>query len=406
MKRALALLLLAAAGCHEGSPLVEQNIQSLRITVDPGVVVGTEAMPNADRMVRLKIEAIDKRGQLATGFNATVQAYVFFLGTLTPPRDNGVGIQGITLTNGVADNVLVNLPTAFGPSSLWIEDQGEAGREPSYAAGATPILWYRDPYLSDVEAPAGTLSAGPSPANYHSILENKQIFVHTSQFGPTEGHLVVTSIGPQAYTVSDVQCVGGHAPCVSVPYGNLYVFTFSQPDPETIKVGTQIATLSGGISEFTGFTELNFPQQTVVKDAGGQAVIDPSLVPTPVVVTQAIGLDNSQMEGLEAGLVSVDGLTVCAPAAAADLNRWNRFGEFNAAFDGNCQGRNTIGLSTRPMSAFDPTTHDGLVLPHVVGWVRNVAGVSGSTGNDFSFWSVTIRDSNDLECSAPGCKGM
>jgi len=394
--RRLALLALLAAGCHQGPEFNPQEVQTLEITLASDVNLGTEAMPNADRTLRFDMVARDRTGGVASGFNGKIQSYVFFAGTLSPDRAAGASsLQEIQVTGGLAQGLTLNLPTAFGPSSLWLEDAGEPDRAPTYAAGSTPTIWYREPYLSDVQRPPVPARASASLSNYHSILEGKQVRVNQSQHG-VDGRLVVTSVDAQAYSVSDAKCgPGGTPPCTSVALGHLYVFTFSKPP---VEVGSLLKEVRGGVTEFVGFTELSFPRQDLLKN-GETPIIDARLVPTPVLLTPATVADNAVMEDNEAALVELRGVIVCKPASPDDIDRFERFRQFpiDLGTGSGCGGAGAPSLAM-PSFTFDPYQNDGKRIDSVLGMVRNVAGDS-SGGRSFSFWTINVRAPADVKCS-------
>ena len=397
-------LAAAVAGCHDGPEYNPENVQTLEITLAAGTNLGTEDNPNADRNLRFDVTARNRKGEVATELTGKIQSYVFFLGALSPDRSSGASsLQEIMLVDGIARDVTLNLPTAYGPSSLWLEDEGEMGRPSTFAVGATPTIWYREPYLSDVQRPPVPATRAASPSNYRSSLEGKQVRVNQSQWG-ANGKLVVTSVATQAYTVSDVQCgAGGVPPCMATPLGHMYVFTFGKP-PVGIDVGTVLKEVRGGVSEFVGFTELNFPRQDILKDDQGKVVNNPAFVPAPTLLTSGNVSDNALMEDNEAGLVELRNVRACAPKSADDLDRWERFGQFPIDMGGGCGAGSAPTIATRPISSFNPLVNDGVMLTKVVGNVRNVSGASSS--GSFSFWTINIRTPDDLECAVAGCKGM
>ncbi len=405
MKRLLAFCaVVLVAGCHEGVDYNPREIQSLDVELDPSVVVGTEDNPNASRTLKMTITAKRRDGSVATDFTGKVQGYAFFLGTLTPGQAPGVpALFEVDFVDGVAADQTVMLNNAFGPSSLWFEDMGEIvpARASTFAAGATPTLWYRYPFLADTQEPLIAPDPRGSEGNFRSKLEGKQIRVNQSKHG-ADGRLVVTATGPQAYNVSDVKCgPGGTPPCTFDPYSHMYVFTFGKPP---VEVGSVLAEVRGGLSEFFGFTELSFPRQDLALDQDGNPIINPALVPAPILLTSGNAQDNAFLEGYESALVEMRNVKVCAPEGADDLDRWERFGQFEIDLGAGCGRGPTIQMNG--VSAFDALANDGLNISHVVGWLRNNAGVSQSSGSAYSFFGVTLRSADDMECAAAGCKGM
>src|SRR5262249_41147133 len=157
------------------------------------------------------VDALDPLGQLDTSFNNPVRVYANFLGTLTPYLD-AQPLATVAMSGGKATNQTVMLPPVFGPTTLWFDDGG--AQDPTYASGASPTLWYRDPYIVDIQMPVDEMSLD---ALQKSPLEQKQVTVRSSRSG-ANGRLVVTSVFAQGYTVSDVSCgPGGAPPCTLAP---------------------------------------------------------------------------------------------------------------------------------------------------------------------------------------------
>ncbi|HEU4610748.1 MAG TPA: hypothetical protein VFS15_01675, partial [Kofleriaceae bacterium] len=201
------LLLLALAGCVDSRDPIT-GTQSLRIElVSPSPGSETDRLPSSENTIVVNVTAIGPDGEVDTSFDNPVRVYVNFLGTLTPYLD-APPLATIAMSGGTATNQSITLPPVFGPATLWFDDGGAS--EPTFASGASPTLWYRDPFVADIQTPLDEMALD---ALEKSPLEQKQITVDASRHGP-DGRLVVTSVFAQGYTVSDVQCgPGGAPPC-------------------------------------------------------------------------------------------------------------------------------------------------------------------------------------------------
>src|SRR5207248_3235069 len=97
-----------------------------------------------------------------------------FLGTLTP-YFGGTPLATVPLQGGVSAPTTIMLPPIFGQAVLWVEDGTEGG---SYATGTTPPLWFRDPFIADIQTPTDETSLD---ALSSSPLQNKQVRVSGSR---------------------------------------------------------------------------------------------------------------------------------------------------------------------------------------------------------------------------------
>jgi hypothetical protein len=386
-----ALVLAASAGCVETRDPIT-GTQSLRIElVSPASPGSYENRLGDVTMVTVNVTALDAQGQVDTGFNNPVRVYVNFLGTLTPYLDMPP-LATITMNAGTATNQSVTLPRVLGPATLWFDDGGAA--EPTFASGASPTLWYRDPFIADIQTPTNEMSLD---ALQKSPLEQKQVSVRSSRHG-ADGRLVVTSVFAQGYTVSDVLCgPGGAPPCTLAPnplaggavgYDHKMVFSFSAPRDERFRrivEGQAIDGFAGGVSEFNGLTEIGFPQTFVDGDE-----IDVNLARLPAATTfdPSWFTTKYMFERSEAAPIAIEGAVVCD--LDKDYDTYKQWKLDPAGVGGNCIGKNVINVITSGVVALDPMTLVGKTLPRVIGVLRPV-----NIGS-FNVWIIYPRSSADL----------
>lgn len=390
----VGLSLLGA--CVEHKDPVATGTQSLKIDLVTPASGGSQdaRLPEATRSITINITALDENGVLDPTFNRDVQVYSQFLGTLTPALD-AAPLATFHVTNGVATNQTVMLPSVFGATTLWIDDGKDA--DPTFATGTSPTLWFRDPFIADLQTPKSetaldALSSIP--------LNNKQIRVDDSRYG-TRGRLVVTSVFSQGFTVSDVKCAddAGTPPCVAAAYDHALVFSFSAPRDQCgrpIVEGQVIAGFAGGIAEFNGLTEIGFPQSFAVEDCTHDvAAPNTAREPTPAIVDPNTwfkplsdasgGLIN--FERNEASPISVVNGLVCPLDAD-----YTTYKQWKIAPGGDCSAtRSLINVITAgTVTSVDPSTLVGMTLPKVTGVLRPV-----SIGT-FNVWIIYPRSAADL----------
>jgi hypothetical protein len=383
----LAVLLLPGAlACVDSARGIEGTTSFVVEILSPADLGAADRrLPPTDRTVMLRVTAKDAHNEVDVGYAGAVDVYTHFLGTLTPDHDGTPPDLTMLLADGVGTASLT-LPNAFGPTYLWVEDvRGTDERGPTFATGTSATIWYRDPFLDDVSRPNDETALD---ALERSPLEGKQVKIETSKAG-VQGALIVTGVYSQGYTLSDVDC--STLPCASTPYGHVFVFTFNRPRAEStmpgvsgkaIEIGDDIMWVSGGVGEFNGFTELNFPQSTLIDETP-----DESRLPAPVTLDGA-WLANQQamvnLEQNESGLVEIVNGRVCP--VDEDFTTYSQW-----KLDvGNGCGRPYNIISAGVVASFDPTQHTDQVIPRVVGTLRAV-----NIGT-FHVWIIYPRRDGDI----------
>lgn len=393
MNRIAILAALALAACVDTrDPIV--GTQSLR--VDLKSQSGSEAsrLPDDQRTVLIDVTALDANGDTDTSYNNAVQVYVNFLGTLTPYLGAAVPLATITMNAGIATNVSIDLPSVYGPATLYLDDGSDA--EPTYAVGASPTLWFRDPFISDIQAPDDEMALD---ALSHSPLESKQVRVDASRNG-ANGRFVVTSVFAQGYTVADVLCgADGAPPCTLAPnpkaggqagYDHKMVFSFSaarDQDGRLIQQGQLIDGFAGGVSEFNGLTEIGFPQTFV---SATDLDINPARIPAPAAFDPQWFTDKYMFERNEAGPIAITNAKVCD--LDDDYDTYKQWKIDPAGVGGDCGGNKSV-INVITTGIVPSETITGLVgktLPKIVGVLRPV-----NIGS-FNVWIIYPRDMADL----------
>jgi hypothetical protein len=388
----LALATVALGGCVESRDAIT-GTQSLRIDLKSPVPGGPMSrLLDNQRTIVVDVSALGVDNLVDTSYHNAVQVYVNFLGTLTPYL-GGTPLATIQLTAGVAKDQTVMLPPVFGPTTLWFDDG--ASPNATFAAGASPVLWYRDPFIRDIQQPLDEMALdalGSSP------LEQKQVSVRTSRHGET-GRLVVTSVFAQGYTVSDVSCgASGAPPCATGDYDHMMVFSFSAPRDERgclIKEGQAIDGFAGGVSEFNGLTEIGFPQTFVERpahtDCGDDEIdVNSARLPPPTTFESTWFTNRIMFERNEAAPIAIVNAKVCN--LDMDYDRYKQWKLDPTGTGGNCMGnRNVLNVITSGIVAGDDVRAlEGKVVPRVVGVLRPV-----NIGS-FNVWIIYPRSMADL----------
>jgi hypothetical protein len=381
-----AVLVLAFAGACTDTVAPVTGTTSLEVTLvspTPGDV--DNRIPATSNTVVVNLQAKDSKGNNDATFTKQVSVYAHYLGTLTPYLDAAMPLATVNVVNGVASNVTIKLPPVFGPTTVWFDDDPAAGA--TYATGVSPTLWYRDPFVSDIQTPTSETAID---AYSNSPLNGKNIGVDSSKYG-ANGLLVVTSVFAQGYTVADVQCAAPLTPpCAAHDYDYVEVFSFSAPTDQHarfISEGQIIAGFAGGISEFDGLTEIGFPQTFVA----GDPVINKALEP-PVVKLDTSWFSTNKIffERNEAGAIEVDGGVVCPLDADYMTYKQWKIDPAGVGDAAACGGKNLINVISSGVATVDPGTLVGKTVPRIVGMLRPV-----NIGT-FNVWIIYPRSDADI----------
>ncbi|WP_437275524.1 hypothetical protein WME90_30305 [Sorangium sp. So ce375] len=450
LRVALAAAVVAGCGSDGGPP---RGVSSFWVQV---VQVNGEAPPSAEEPLpanrgdtvdtwSFRIEARDAAGRRAP-FDGMVRLSVEPGAVLDVEADDeGVAVgRNIRLTAGVAEGV-ARVVAVYGPTRLWVEDLGyrpvSRGDVPACSNGANDdapgdvlIDFPADPgcaFADDDTEEGGTFAAGVSkPVAYAlpriadvqgggSATPYPSAAMQIDTAAPRQ--VVVTRVSSDGFYVTDLAGQGGG-------YNHLFAFNFNTP--ANMRICDRLEYLAGTVNEFFGFTELSFPSYEIAPVQEGAEC----LVPEPTVLDGPTIAGASAMEGLESGLVRVEGFHIserfgpkpargnvfAADQSSCDLNGDGQV-DFESPAERSCanacsddpecsewtsysargnykitDGSSTIQIQTGAVSAFDPTSHRGEVIDAVTGTLRNFSG--GSLN-----WTIEARCPDDLVCAAPGC---
>lgn len=406
---------LAVAGCGADPLPPLTGTQGLQVTIMAPTDLGSEStrLDENARTVSLDITAIGVDGEIDDTFDNDVQIYVQFLGTLTPYLCDPAAplcepLATAHMTGGhVTAPVSVDLPPVFGPTTIWVDDGIQAApKVPTSATGASQTLWYRDPFIEDVQRPTDeTALDALSRSPLVDLKGNgKQLSIDQSRYG-AKGRLVVSSVFAQGYTLADVQCADeqGTPPCTSQDYDYVEVFSFSAAKDQIgcfLVEGQVIHGFNGGVADFNGLTEIGFPQTFVDHGTNGDCTVvdvDRAREPAPVKFDPAwFGSDPStgkiNFERNEAGAIEIDNATVCP--LDDDYETFNQWKIDPVGGGDGCTGKDVINIITagviQGLDTAKLTSLNGQAIPKVVGMLRPI-----NIGT-FNVWLLFPRSEADV----------
>lgn len=364
-------------------------------------------------------------------------------GSVSAVVQEGALGRNILVTGGSAKGQ-VRVTAMYGPSRLWIEDDGFAPVDPNkppacadgkdndddgridypadpgcafanddtedggtYASGVSEIVHYALPRVADVQ---GSGTASPYP------FQGIQVFTDAPQ------NVIVTRVASDGFYVTDISGPDG---------GSNSLFAFNFNTPAGMRVCDRLTYLGGTMGEFFGFTEMNFPSYNVSFIKQGQGDCQ---VPEPVVIDGATLKDPVLMETLESALVRVEGFTVAdffgptpavnnhfeAGQSNCDLNGDGQV-DFANAKEASCSdacsnnpkcsewtnysargnyvvysGSTVFQVNTGTVTGFDPLALKGKAIPAVTGTMREFSGGNRN-------WTIETRCPDDLCLTGQDC---
>lgn len=420
MRIALTSIVLLTAAC--GSRFEERRPPgptSLRVTVLEGDIGSSDdPLPfTLDGLpFRLSVEALDERGERDASFDGFIRLGVVpgKLEFVSVPEGSMSG--NLRLTRGQAEDVDVLVARAFGIAHFWAEDVGFVPAAPgsdavcrnrrdddgdgwwdyptdpgcfyanddseqagNYATGLSEMLQFANPTLADAQG-----------RSTDSPLAGQAVSIELG--GRSDPQVVVTALFSNGMAVSDLRYLDD--------YGHLYLYNYSTP--ERTRVCDRLVRLDGIMSEYFGYTELNFPSWEIVPWEGepGDGTCS---VPEPELLDTAALEDVLGTEAFEGGLVRVENVQVgemtdcdlnhdgivngagdsgcdqeceCADrcerdAGCTEAGQFSQYGQWTVQLDAG-QGAKLIVLSPATVPDFDPVEHSGETIEILTGILENI----------------------------------
>jgi hypothetical protein len=319
--------LLAVCACVEQGhqPQVEPRLQLTVHKEDGSEVPGEDAPWPVDtgaNSVRLRVvvEALDSSGAANPNFNGFVRisGHPGVVHSVTGEQSEG---RNVLLQVGRNNEFIVEVDGSYGITRLWAEDVGYVPADPHKPPQCSDgvdnngnyfIDYPADPgcaFANDDSEEGGTYATGVSQALYFKLpriadaqgrgtrtpFYSQQVRIETRD----PAKLIVTRVSTDGFYVADITDPGG--------YNNLFAYTFNVPD--RMRACDQVTSLSGTLSEFFGYTELNFPSYFLHDWRFGDAGDGECLIPDPydIVADNLVKKDLAKgiMERYEASIVRV-----------------------------------------------------------------------------------------------------
>ncbi len=320
----------ALAACTQKNSGVDlTKVNSFKVEITSGQT-GTEASPlaftSSGMTFGVRVTALDGFAQPVIDYAGPVQ--------ISSEPGNTFAQNPLSFSSGVGLGT-ITMKKAFGVTRVWVEDPK------TFATGVTDGIYIRGPKISDLQISPNTIS---SPFAGERVIVDDQ------------SNLVVSALARDGFYITDTNVAGG-------AWASIYAFTFSAP--HGLQPGDHITNLSGTVSEFLGFTELNNPAYTTT---GTTLPIPANKVLTCTEINQAA--PNLTMESYEASLIEVDGAAVQVCATFPDCPVYDQYKQWTLQVTpGNCP---INVVSNYTIANFDPRQNAGKTFTKLKGTLRHV----------------------------------
>lgn len=396
------LFALGCAACvtQRPSPTAGQ-VSVLELVLTDPAERGSPGQPVAVRRATFEVIARDEQGQVVEQ-DLDADVFVSFGGVRTGQATTCQSSQSVKplatlrLSAGRAVGRTVDLPQAFGPTNLWIEERS------THVIGASPTIYFRNPYISDVQKP---LDLAAPNVTFCTPFEKRFVLIDGAEGA---GKLVVSSVFGNAFAITDT---GASA------WNSIYVFTFGRP-PSYVVRGRVLGEVSGNVSKFIGFTELNVPLYQRTDE------VSPQLLPQPVPLAPGDLTNIPKLLSAVSSEVTVAG-AICNPNAPNAVEQWTKFNTFllDQSGAGACDAFSSysVQLPSKVVGSFDLVANVGKTVT-IVGMLKNSSGQNAyldASGdpvacdaatpcgmgtcveglcrkNPFNFWTVLTRGASDV----------
>ncbi len=326
------LLSLLACGSREAGSRPEPSF--LQVTLGdftPGTAEAPLPFSSAAVTVPVAVQALDRNGEPADiDGDMVLQVRP---GTLA--QDKWITLSGGAWSGDVA------IKNGFGPTRIWVSDEGDkdidSARAPGFAAGVSPALHFRFPTLEEMQA-----TTDP---------ETNQLEGEFARLRVDDRRVVVTARETAGFWATDLDSPAGSG-------NSLYVYTFSRPSDD-YPVGRRLGLLSGINQEYLASTQLSYP----TLEPMDEILEVPAAIPLSACTAAAT-------EGLEASRVVLNGGQIPATftPGSEEFADFERYGQWPIK-SGSCTFYVESGGAAPDFYAPD---HAGETLPSVSGMLKQV----------------------------------
>lgn len=327
----------------------------------------------------MTVQAIDADGENTTHYNSKALIKTRF--------SNLSSAILVTMKDGVAENVLVEMTRALGLDAIsvqgltgeTIEQAGKMVRLEDGVYGVSPTIYFKEPTVQEIQGNHN----GSVDDGFDSIYNRRNFTVIPSDGSDDAHSIVVTAVIEGGFYLTDL---------ATPEYGSLYLYTHSTPyvddagGYQTLKPGTILEGFNGSVFEFFGFTEMSFPTFLLRRDGDERIIVKPELIPTPFPINSF--LDNSEDERLESRESS---LVVVENATVMDFDETEQSYIDYGQFPMQTEGGGIIMASTSSTApSFSPVKNKGKMLKSITGVLKQHRSSRPST------WILVPRNENDI----------
>ncbi|MGB9599237.1 MAG: hypothetical protein ACP5KG_10545 [Myxococcota bacterium] len=359
---------------------IEDNLQSFEIRILSPENLGSEKdlLPADTNTIIFQVKALGSKGEDPYKITKDLSLYLNFGGKST-------FIKTIKITGGISAEERVEVTNIYGKAHIMVAD--DQGDMPSYAAGSSEEIYFRNPSIDNIQKS----SMGGPP--FSSDMAGYRVNIRGQR--NNIGRMVVTAVTNTGFYITDLASNLNPPP-------SLFVYNFSRP--YGIYRYQMLCSLTGGVQEHLGDTQITFPDWLTYEDC---KIIDSLQCQIclaelkeyegknniePYKLTTQTTYDKTLMEALESSLVVIENATIMNMFESAyDRDTYIDYGQYKVRLNDTTASATLLVISRDNVSDFDPSKYIGKTFSYVRGILTEL-----NFGSTNSMWIVNVRDKYDI----------
>ncbi|GEM_PF-1834894 len=359
---------------------IDNGLQSFEIKIIYPENLGSEIelLPADTNKIVFQVKALGSKEQDPFMITKDISLYLNFGGRSS-------FLKTISITDGISSSETVEISDVYGKAHIMVVDDRED--DATYATGSSNEIYFKNPSVddlqkSDIESPPYSSSMSGYRVNIRGQKNNI-------------GRMIITSVTNSGFYLTDLASK-------SDPPTSLFVYNFSRP--YGVYRYQMLCSLSGGVQEHLGDTQITFPDWVSYDDC---KVIDSLLckicveelkeyfgknVITPYKLKTETTYNKMLMESLESSLVEIENATIMNMFESAyDRDTYIEYGQYKVRLSDTSASATFLAISRDNVSDFDPAKYIGKQFSYIRGILTELNFGSGN-----SMWIVNVRDKYDI----------
>jgi hypothetical protein len=358
----------------------DDNIQSFQVHIISPENLGSEKelIPADTNTIIFQVKALGSKKEDPFIITKEVSLYLNFGG-----RSNF--LKSIKLVDGVSSEEKIEITNIYGKAHIMVVD--DMGDNPSYAAGSSEEIYFKNPSIDDIQ------KSSQNEPPFSSDMVGYRVNIRGQR--NNIGRMVVTAVTNTGFYVTDLASN-------SNPPLSLFVYNFSRP--YGIYRYQMLCSLTGGIKEHLGDTQITFPDWLTYEDCKNIDSLQCNICIDelkqyegknniePYQLTTQTTYDKNLMESLESSLVVVENATIMNMFESAyDRDTYIDYGQYKVRLNDTTASATLLVISRDNVSDFDPAKYIGKTFSYIRGILTEL-----NFGNQNSMWIINVRDKYDI----------